>query len=160
MKAVSSFTVVAQSTTTTETVDTIPGRDNRARVAFESWSTSRHPDDNATSSIVQLIARNGVHDRHRSIDFKQAATQMRFSPPKGRTAKTAQELLRHANGRITLRVYTQIMNSQNRVHRARLFRGRIVPNPGKNGFENVLKTLRKKPIAPILCWNLIVAWEP
>ena len=38
----------------------------------------------------------------------------------GEDVKTVQELLRHANSRITLDVYTQSVNSTSRQHRARL----------------------------------------
>jgi integrase len=38
----------------------------------------------------------------------------------GEDVKTVQELLRHANSRITLDVYTQAVNSNKRPHRARL----------------------------------------
>ncbi len=38
----------------------------------------------------------------------------------GEDVKTVQELLRHANSRITLDVYTQAVNSHKRAHRAKL----------------------------------------
>jgi len=38
----------------------------------------------------------------------------------GEDVKTVQELLRYANSRITLDVYTQAVNSNSELHRARL----------------------------------------
>jgi integrase len=48
----------------------------------------------------------------------------------GEDIKTVQELLRHANSRITLEVYTQVVNSHKRAAQSKVVR-MMVPNLGE-----------------------------
>jgi integrase len=52
----------------------------------------------------------------------------------GEDVKTVQELLRHANSRITLDVYTQAVNSTKRAAQSKVVR-MMVPGVGKTGVE-------------------------
>lgn len=52
----------------------------------------------------------------------------------GEDVKTVQELLRHANSRITLEVYTQAVTSHKRAAQSKVVR-MIVPNLGANEDE-------------------------
>ena len=61
--------------------------------------------------------------------------------------KTVQELLRHANSRITLDVYTQAVNSTKRAAQSKVVR-MMVPNVGTNGVGNECKI---SMISGLLC---------
>jgi integrase len=52
----------------------------------------------------------------------------------GEDVKTVQELLRHANSRITLEVYTQAVTSNKRVAQSKVVR-MMVPNPSETKDE-------------------------
>ncbi len=53
----------------------------------------------------------------------------------GEDVKTVQELLRHANSRITLDVYTQAVNSNKRAAQSKVVR-MMVPGVGHEEVEN------------------------
>lgn len=57
----------------------------------------------------------------------------------GEDVKTVQELLRHANSRITLDVYTQAVNSHKRAAQSKVVR-MMVPDVGQKASEKDLKT--------------------
>jgi len=58
----------------------------------------------------------------------------------GEDVKTVQELLRHANSRITLDVYTQAVNSNKRAAQSKVVR-MMVSNVGQKGEEKYPQTV-------------------
>jgi site-specific recombinase XerD len=66
----------------------------------------------------------------------------------GEDIKAVQELLRHANSRITLDVYTQAVTSNKRAAQSKVGRmmvsnlGTVLPDVGTSGFEKVAVNAR------------------
>jgi site-specific recombinase XerD len=75
--------------------------------------------DNLIKRHIQPIAKAiGIHKKIGWHTFRHSfGTLLKAN---GEDVKTVQELLRHANSRITLDVYTQAVNSNKRQRRARL----------------------------------------
>jgi hypothetical protein len=73
----------------------------------------------------------------------------------GEDVKTVQELLRHANSRITLDVYTQAVNSNKRAAQNKVVR-MMVSNVGQKVEENTRKQGSSGLIGPSLDPDLIV----
>ena len=84
----------------------------------------------------------------------------------GEDVKTVQELLRHANSRITLDVYTQAVNSNKRAAQSKVVRmmvssvGTKVANVGTTDSKNRLKMQDKNLIVPVLCPDFVVTLGP
>ena len=73
----------------------------------------------------------------------------------GEDVKTVQELLRHANSRITLDVYTQAVTSNKRAAQSKVVR-MMVSNVGQKGEENTRKLCSSGLIGPLSDPDLIV----
>ena len=74
----------------------------------------------------------------------------------GEDVKTVQELLRHANSRITLEVYTQAVTSNKRAAQSKVVR-MMVPDRGqKEGEGNIEFSINLGLIVPLLCPDFAV----
>src|SRR5580658_6878855 len=74
----------------------------------------------------------------------------------GEDVKTVQELLRHANSRITLDVYTQAANSTKRAAQSKVVRMILPYRCGKTHRNGMILGL----MCPILCPDFDVTWLP
>ena len=85
--------------------------------------------DNPMKRYIKPVARaNGIHKRIGWHTFRHTfGTLLKAN---GEDVKTVQELLRHANSRITLEVYTQAVTSHKRAAQSRVVR-MMVPNLGE-----------------------------
>lgn len=85
--------------------------------------------DNLMKRYIRPVARaNGIHKRIGWHTFRHTfGTLLKAN---GEDVKTVQELLRHANSRITLEVYTQAVTSHKRAAQSRVVR-MMVPNLGE-----------------------------
>ena len=78
---------------------------------------------------IRPVARaNGIHKQIGWHTFRH--TYGTLLKANGEDVKTVQELLRHANSRITLEVYTQAVNSHKRAAQSKVVR-MMVPNLGE-----------------------------
>ena len=76
--------------------------------------------------------RNGIHKNIGWHTFRHSfGTLLKEN---GKNVKTVQELLRHANSRITLDVYTQVVNSHKRAAQSKVVR-MMVPGVGQREIE-------------------------
>ena len=92
------------------------------------------PDNLMKRYIKPAAKRAGIHKRIGWHTFRHSfGTLLKAN---GEDVKTVQELLRHANSRITLDVYTQAVNSQKRAAQSKVVQ-MIVPGMGKNVGTNV-----------------------
>jgi site-specific recombinase XerC len=79
---------------------------------------------------IRPIAKTiGIHKR---IGWHTFGTLLKAN---GEDVKTVQELLRHANSRITLDVYTQAVNSHKRAAQSRVVNKVMVPDLGTKAHE-------------------------
>ena len=85
--------------------------------------------DNLMKRHIRPIAKaNGIHKRIGWNTFRRTfGTLLKAN---GEDVKTVQELLRHANSRITLDVYTQAVGSNKRAAQSKVVR-MMVPNLGE-----------------------------
>jgi site-specific recombinase XerD len=89
--------------------------------------------DNLMKRYIKPVARaNGIHKNIGWHTFRH--TFGTLLKDNGEDVKTVQELLRHANSRITLDVYTQAVNSTKRAAQSKVVR-MMVPGVGKTGVE-------------------------
>ncbi len=85
--------------------------------------------DNLMKRHIRPVARaNGIHKQIGWHTFRH--TYGTLLKANGEDVKTVQELLRHANSRITLEVYTQAVNSHKRAAQSKVVR-MMVPNLGE-----------------------------
>ena len=90
--------------------------------------------DNLMKRYITPVARtNGIHKNIGWHTFRHTFEN------KGEDVKTVQELLRHANSRITLDVYTQAVNSNKRAAQSKVVR-MIVSNVGQKIEEKYPET--------------------
>ncbi len=83
--------------------------------------------------IRPVAKANGIHKRIGWHTFRHTiGTLLKAS---GEDVKTVQELLRHANSRITLEVYTQATTSNSRAAQSKVVR-MMVPNLGETRDES------------------------
>jgi integrase len=94
--------------------------------------------DNLMKRHIQPVAREaGIHKDIGWHTFRHTfGTLLKAN---GEDVKTVQELLRHANSRITLDVYTQAVTSNKRAAQSKVVR-MMVPNVGTNGVGNEAKS--------------------
>lgn len=86
------------------------------------------PDNLMKRHIRPVAKANGIHKRIGWHTFRHTfGTLLKAN---GEDVKTVQELLRHANSRITLDVYTQATNSHKRAAQSKVIR-MMFPNPGE-----------------------------
>jgi integrase len=86
------------------------------------------PDNLMKRHIRPVAKANGIHKRIGWHTFRHSfGTLLKAN---GEDVKTVQELLRHANSRITLDVYTQATNSHKRAAQSKVVR-MMVPNLGE-----------------------------
>ncbi len=70
--------------------------------------------------IKPAAEANGIHKKNGWHSFRHAfGTLLKAS---GENVKTVQELLRHANSRITFDVYTQVVNSNKRAAQSKVLK--------------------------------------
>ena len=85
------------------------------------------PDNLMRRHILPVARANGIHKRIGWHTFRHSfGTLLKAN---GEDVKTVQELLRHANSRITLEVYTQAVTSHKRAAQSKVVR-MMVPNLG------------------------------
>lgn len=90
------------------------------------------PDNLMKRHIRPVAKANGIHKRIGWHTFRHTfGTLLKGN---GEDVKTVQELLRHANSRITLEVYTQAVTSNKRAAQSRVVR-MMVPNLGETKDE-------------------------
>jgi integrase len=90
------------------------------------------PDNLMKRHILPVARANGIHKRIGWHTFRHSfGTLLKAN---GEDVKTVQELLRHANSRITLEVYTQAVTSHKRAAQSKVVR-MMIPNLGENGLE-------------------------
>ena len=83
--------------------------------------------------IRPIAKANGIHKRIGWNTFRRTfGTLLKAS---GEDVKTVQELLRHANSRITLDVYTQAVNSHKRAAQSRVVKKMMVSDLGTKANE-------------------------
>jgi integrase len=94
--------------------------------------------DNLMKRYIKPVAREaGIHKNIGWHTFRHTfGTLLKAN---GEDVKTVQELLRHANSRITLDVYTQAVTSNKRAAQSKVVR-MMVPNVGTNGVGNEAKS--------------------
>ena len=86
------------------------------------------PDNLMKRHILPVARANGIHKRIGWHTFRHSfGTLLKAN---GEDVKTVQELLRHANSRITLEVYTQAVTSHKRAAQSKVVR-MMVPNLGE-----------------------------
>ena len=91
------------------------------------------PDNLMKRHIRPVATANGIHKRIGWHTFRHTfGTLLKAN---GEDVKTVQELLRHANSRITLEVYTQAVNSHKRAAQSKVVR-MMVPNLGEKKGES------------------------
>jgi len=89
--------------------------------------------DNLMKRYIKPVARaNGIHKKIGWHTFRH--TFGTLLKDNGEDVKTVQELLRHANSRITLDVYTQAVNSTKRAAQSKVVK-MMVRGVGKTGVE-------------------------
>ena len=87
------------------------------------------PDNLMKRHIRPVAKANGIHKRIGWHTFRHTfGTLLKAN---GEDVKTVQELLRHANSRITLEVYTQAITSNKRAAQSRVVK-MMIPNLGEN----------------------------
>lgn len=90
------------------------------------------PDNLMRRHILPVARANGIHKRIGWHTFRHSfGTLLKAN---GEDVKTVQELLRHANSRITLEVYTQAVTSHKRAAQSKVVR-MMVPNLGEKTDE-------------------------
>lgn len=90
------------------------------------------PDNLIRRHILPVARANGIHKRIGWHTFRHSfGTLLKAN---GEDVKTVQELLRHANSRITLEVYTQAVTSHKRAAQSKVVR-MMVPNLGEKTDE-------------------------
>ncbi|HEX4029549.1 MAG TPA: tyrosine-type recombinase/integrase [Terracidiphilus sp.] len=90
------------------------------------------PDNLMKRHIRPVAKANGIHKRIGWHTFRHTfGTLLKAN---GEDVKTVQELLRHANSRITLEVYTQATTSNKRTAQSKVVR-MMVPNLGETKDE-------------------------
>jgi integrase len=89
--------------------------------------------NNLMKRYIRPVAKaNGIHKRIRWHTFRHTfGTLLKAN---GEDAKTVQELLRHANSRITLDVYTQAVGSNKRAAQSKVVR-MMIPGMGQKAGE-------------------------
>ena len=89
--------------------------------------------DNLMKRYIKPVAKaNGIHKNIGWHTFRHTfGTLLKAN---GEDVKTVQELLRHANSRITLEVYTQAVTSHKRAAQSKVV-NMMVPGVGKTGVE-------------------------
>jgi site-specific recombinase XerD len=94
--------------------------------------------DNLMKRHIQPVAKAiGIHKKIGWHTFRHSfGTLLKAN---GKDVKTVQELLRHANGRITLDVYTQAVNSNKRAAQSKVVR-MIMSNVGQKVGEKYPET--------------------
>jgi len=94
--------------------------------------------DNLMKRHIQPVAKAiGIHKKIGWHTFRHSfGTLLKAN---GEDVKTVQELLRHANSRITLDVYTQAVNSNKRAAQSKVVR-MMVPDVGQKREENYPQT--------------------
>ncbi len=97
--------------------------------------------DNLMRRYIKPVARAiGIHKNIGWHTFRHSfGTLLKAN---GEDVKTVQELLRHANSRITLDVYTQAVNSNKRAAQSKVVR-MMVPGVGHREVENDPRNLRQ-----------------
>jgi integrase len=97
--------------------------------------------DNLMRRYIKPVARAiGIHKNIGWHTFRHSfGTLLKAN---GEDVKTVQELLRHANSRITLDVYTQAVNSNKRAAQSKVVR-MMVPGLGHREVENDPRNLRQ-----------------
>jgi len=97
------------------------------------------PDNLIKQHIRPVAKANGIHKNIGWHTFRHSfGTLLKAN---GEDVKTVQELLRHANSRITLDVYTQAVNSNKRAAQSKVVR-MMVPDPGQEGEEKYPRTVQ------------------
>ncbi len=95
------------------------------------------PDNLMKRHIRPVAKAAGIHKRIGWHTFRHTfGTLLKAN---GEDVKTVQELLRHANSRITLEVYTQAVTSQKRAAQSKVVR-MMVPNVGTIGIGEQTKS--------------------
>jgi len=95
------------------------------------------PDNLMKRHIRPVAKAAGIHKRIGWHTFRHTfGTLLKAN---GEDVKTVQELLRHANSRITLEVYTQAVTSQKRAAQSKVVR-MMVPNVGTTGIGEHAKS--------------------
>jgi site-specific recombinase XerD len=95
------------------------------------------PDNLMKRHIRPVAKAAGIHKRIGWHTFRHTfGTLLKAN---GEDVKTVQELLRHANSRITLEVYTQAVTSQKRAAQSKVVRT-MVPNVGTTGIGEHAKS--------------------
>jgi integrase len=94
--------------------------------------------DNLMKRYIRPAARKaGIHKRIGWHTFRHTfGTLLKAN---GEDVKTVQELLRHANSRITLEVYTQAVTSLKRAAQSKVVR-MMLPNVGTTGMDEQAKS--------------------
>ena len=89
--------------------------------------------DNLMKRYIKPVAKaNGIHKNIGWHTFRHTfGTLLKAN---GEDVKTVQELLRHANSRITLDVYTQAVGSNKRAAQSKVVR-MMIPGMGQNAGE-------------------------
>lgn len=97
--------------------------------------------DNLMRRYIKPVARAiGIHKNIGWHTFRHSfGTLLKAN---GEDVKTVQELLRHANSRITLDVHTQAVNSNKRAAQSKVVR-MMVPGVGHEEVENDPRNLRQ-----------------
>ena len=90
------------------------------------------PDNLMKRHIRPVAKANGIHKRIGWHTFRHTCGTLLKA--NGEDVKTVQELLRHANSRITLEVYTQATTSNKRAAQSKVVR-MMVPNLGETKDE-------------------------
>lgn len=96
--------------------------------------------DNLMKRHIQPVAKaNGIHKKIGWHTFRHSfGTLLKAN---GEDVKTVRELLRHANSRITLDVYTQAANSNKRAAQSKVVR-MMVSDVGQKVEEKYLQILQ------------------
>jgi integrase len=95
---------------------------------YERGKQPYWPDNLMKRHIRRVAKANGIHKRIGWHTFRHTfGTLLKAN---GENVKTVQELLRHANSRITLEVYTQTMTSNKRAAQSKVVR-MMVSNLGE-----------------------------
>ena len=122
------------------------------------------PDNLMKRHIRPVAKANGIHKKIGWHTFRHSfGTLLKAN---GEDVKTVQELLRHANSRITLDVYTQAVNSNKRAAQSKVVKmmvsseGTKAAIVGTTDSKNRLKMQVKKLIVPLLCPDFVVTLGP
>jgi integrase len=110
------------------------------------------PDNLMKRHIRSVAKANGIHKKIGWHTFRHSfGTLLKEN---GEDVKTVQELLRHANSRITLDVYTQAVNSNERAAQSKVVKI-IVSSVGTKmagvGTSDSEKTGSKRGLGGLLC---------